>query len=138
MSSTSGVVDVRSDSDVVLTFDKAVSVSDGWFTVMCDDGEGGSSTAVTGLEVTTPTSGSATDNVEYTIGAPSDGYVPESVCVLNIEASRVVDATYTRETLSSVADFKFTIYKRPEVAVSVTQQDDSAVKHIWGVGCEVR
>ena len=52
LSSISGVLDVRSDSDVVLRFDKAVSVSDGWFTVSCDDGEGGSTAVME--QVTTP------------------------------------------------------------------------------------
>ena len=53
---------------MVLTFDKAVSVSEleSWFTVSCNDGEGGSSTAVTGLQVTTPASGNEM-NVVYTI-----------------------------------------------------------------------
>ena len=37
---------VASDSPIVLTFDRAVSVSAGWFTVSCDDGAGGSSTTV--------------------------------------------------------------------------------------------
>ena len=43
VSSRSGVMEVRSNSDMVLTFDSAVSVSDGWFTVSCDDGAGGRS-----------------------------------------------------------------------------------------------
>ena len=98
-SSTSGELDVRPDSDVVLTFDRAVSVSEleSWFTVSCDD------EVIDGLTAT------PLDDVKYTIGAPSYGYALGSVCVLNIVALRVADSTYTRETLSSYEDFEFTI-----------------------------
>ena len=127
-SSTSGVLDVRSNSGIVLRFDQAVSVSEDWFTVSCDD------EVIAGITATTTSGDSATDNVEYTIGAPSDGYASGSACMLSIVGSRVVDADASEImssadnefTLSSVADFEFTIYEPPELeSVSVTLQDDS-------------
>ena len=103
VSSRSGVVDVRLNSDIVLEFDRAVSVSEGWFTVTCDD------EVIAGLTATTTSDDSATDNVVYTISAPSGGYALESACVLMIVKSQVVDAVYTSETLSSDEVFEFTI-----------------------------
>ena len=46
--------------------------------------------------------------------------------MLSIEASRVVDChLYGVETLSSVADFEFTIYEPPKLeSVTVTLQGD--------------
>ena len=82
-------------------------MSEDWFTVSCDDGAGGRSTTVTGLEVTTPKSGDEM-NVVYTIGTPR-GYAPGSACVLNIVESRVTDAADVNVILSSVEDFEFTI-----------------------------
>ena len=118
-------LDVASDSLIVLTFNKAVSVSDSSFTVSCDDGAGGRSRIVTGLEVTTPTSGDEM-NVVYTIGAPDRGYASGAACVLSIVASSVTDAVDENQMLFSVADFEFTIYAPPEMgleSVSVTLQN---------------
>ena len=47
-SSTSGVVDVLLNSDIVLRFNRAVSVSEDWFTVSCDG-----SVVIAGLTATT-------------------------------------------------------------------------------------
>ena len=100
-SSTSGVLDVALNSDIVLRFDRAVSVSDGWFTVSCD-GEG-----IVGLTATTTSDDSDTDNVEYTIGAPG-GYPSGSECALSVEESLVALASNTALTLGDVEDFTFT------------------------------
>ena len=45
----SGETDVLSTTKIYLWFNKEVTVSDGWFTLSCDDGMSGPSKEVSGL-----------------------------------------------------------------------------------------
>ena len=79
-STTFGTADVLSSSVIVLTFDKAVSVSGNWFTVSCDTGSAPDISSVT-----------TDDNIVYTIASPSSGYEVNVACSVGIDESLVVD-----------------------------------------------